>query len=69
MENTWGDLKKRYIRDVNNRGYLCEIDPERMTELRTFQLLGLQQVTIQSPCILHQDLLIINQKFIARGDY
>lgn len=69
MENSWGDLNKRYMRDVNNRGYLCEIDPERVAELRTFHLLGLQQVTIQSPCILHQDLLLTNQKFIARGDY
>ncbi|AQT27869.1 hypothetical protein CB3_027 [Pectobacterium phage vB_PatP_CB3] len=60
---------KQYMRAVNNRDYLCEIDPERVTELRTFQLLGLQQVMIQSPCVLHQDLLIDNQKFRARGDY
>lgn len=62
-------MGKRYMCAVNNRGCLCEIDPERVAKLRTLHLLGLQQVTIQSPCILHQDLLITNQKFIARGDY
>lgn len=64
-----GGMNKRYMRDVNNRGYLCEITPERVAMLRTHLLLGKKQVMIQSPCVLHQDLLTTNQRFIARNDF
>lgn len=62
-------MGKRYIRATNDRGLLCEITPELVAKLRTYKLLGKQQIMIQSPCVRSQDLLLTNQLFIARGDY
>lgn len=62
-------MGKRYIRATNNRGLLCEVTPELVAKLRTYKLLGKQEIMIQSPCVLNQELLITNQLFIARSDY
>lgn len=62
-------MGKRYIRATNNMGLLCEITPELVAKLRTYKLLGKQQIMIQSPCVRSHDLLTTNQLFIARGDY
>lgn len=56
---------KKYIRDWNQRGYLFELTEEVIKKLKTYRLLGIEEVKMPSPCIMSQDLVVRNERINA----